>query len=469
MRVPWRDQPWDDRVCLHPPDNSSCLLLKNIGGKRLDEWEAGVAGRSFDELPQYERLPCLSERGTFMSARGYVLEKHHPYRVNPALKGHLSPTKVSVPPYAFEAVPFRWLSRETVEDELWQDVAGYQPEHEEQVVRLVGFKPGWVMDARNQRAMIDGFFENVTPEHSIVLIYLKHSPLQDESTRRLLVGAARVVGVTPPPLWNQSGDQPFDSSMWETIVQHSLRSDQRDGILLPYQELIPLVDDGIDVGAALAWAPDDAEIEFSYVTEHVSDDTAIAALRSLRAAADGMAALGVPVPRSALAWVDEQIDRLWQLRGPAPGMTAILSQLGVESAHQVVGRLMAEAEWQSSPWDVFERALDRSDPLGKDMAQSLPPSIGHTWRGLTQVEQTARQILSAMDVTRNQVDDLLAGRSMWGGHAGRAGREPLLRRHLYVSIPVPHRFGDGGSSLLSAGPDRLGQSDRQAHRSRRPG
>ena len=86
MRVPWRDQPWNDKVCNSPLDNSSCLLLKNIGDKRMDSWETEVAGRSFAELPQYERLPCLSERGTFMSSHGYVLEKEHPYRFNRVLR-----------------------------------------------------------------------------------------------------------------------------------------------------------------------------------------------------------------------------------------------------------------------------------------------------------------------------------------------------------------------------------------------
>lgn len=45
MRAPWRDQPWDDKVCRNPLDKSSCLLLKNIGYKRDDEWELEVAGR----------------------------------------------------------------------------------------------------------------------------------------------------------------------------------------------------------------------------------------------------------------------------------------------------------------------------------------------------------------------------------------------------------------------------------------
>jgi hypothetical protein len=110
MRVPWRDTPWDDKVCSKPLDNSSCLLLKGIGSKRLDLWETEVAGRSFSDLDDYSGLPCLSERGTFMSTHGYVLEKEHPYRFNRALQGHLLPTKITVPKFAFEAVPFRWLN-----------------------------------------------------------------------------------------------------------------------------------------------------------------------------------------------------------------------------------------------------------------------------------------------------------------------------------------------------------------------
>src|SRR6478752_605211 len=161
MRVPWRDQPWDDRVCRSPLDNSSCLLLKNIGDKRLDDWEAEVAGTSFAELPQYDRLPCLSERATFMSSHGYVLVKEHPYRFNKALKGHLEPTNVSVPPYSVEAVPFRWLSRETVEAELWQETSDFRPDREDAAHRLVGFKPSWLMDGRNQRALMSRFFQDV--------------------------------------------------------------------------------------------------------------------------------------------------------------------------------------------------------------------------------------------------------------------------------------------------------------------
>ncbi|MDN7909077.1 AAA family ATPase [Burkholderia cepacia] len=411
MRVPWRDQPWDEKVCARPLDNSSCLLLKNIGEKRDDDWEVGVAGRPFGGLPEFNRLPCLSERGTFMAPMGYQVEKVHPYSFNSALKGHLKPTVVAVPPYAFEAVPFRWLSRDAVDQGLWSEVAGYRPEYEDQIERIIKRKPGWIMDGRNQRLLLDRFFESVVPEDSLVLIYMKHSPFQDESSRRLLVGAARVTKVVPPPMWNQSGGQPFDSCMWETIVSHSLRPQQSDGVLLPYQALVSLMDEGQDVSGALAWAPQDADVEFSYVTEHVSDDTAIAALNSLRSAADGTMALGLDVKPSAVGWLDRQIERLWELRGPVPGMAAVLGHLGMESAHRVVRKLASEPDWLKDPWAVVTRALDAKSTLAA--ALTIPPSMGATWRGLDAEERGMYQVLSAMDVSRDQVAALVNGNTTY--------------------------------------------------------
>ena len=52
------------------------------------------------------------------------------------------------------------------------------------------YDPPWIMDGDNQRAVIDAFFEAVVPGQSLVFIYLKHSPLQEERTDRLIVGAA---------------------------------------------------------------------------------------------------------------------------------------------------------------------------------------------------------------------------------------------------------------------------------------
>lgn len=408
MRVPWRDRAWDERLCSSPLDNGACLLLANIGERRDDAYERSVSGKSIATIDQ-DRVPCLSERGTFMSEEGYRLTKTHPYAFTGALKGHLLPTPLIVPGFTFEAVPFRWLSRQTFEAELQDSCPDYEASLEDSVHQLLQFEPQWIMDGRNQRVVMDEFFRYVEPDSSLVFVYLKHSPLQEGSTRRLLVGAARVTGVTPPPMWNQSGEQPFDSSMWETLVSHSLRPDQRDGVLLPYQRLVELMDDGVDVSGALAWAPEGRDREFSYVTEHVSDDGAIGALGSLRAAVDGARALGVEIPQSAVAWLDAQIERVWRLRGAAPGLPAVLSYLGVENAHRVARTLVAATPASGDPWPVLESALEPSSELGRSLAEDLPPSFAVAWQGLAQPRRAALVILSAMDVTAAQVRRLMTG------------------------------------------------------------
>jgi len=397
-------------MCSNPLDNGSCLLLTNIGDKRDDEYELSMAGLPIAQADQ-NRLPCLSERATFMSPHGYQAVKQHPYAANKTLKGHLLPTTLAVPGYSFEAVPFRWLSRVTFEQQLWEQCPEYDPALEDRVKDLLGYSGGWLMDGRNQRLVMDQFFENVVAGTSLVFVYLKHSPLQDASTQRLLVGAAMITDVRPPSMWNQSGEQPFDSSMWETIVQHSLRPSQDNGILLPYQELIGLLDAGEDISTALAWAPADTGDEFSYVTEHVSDDTAIAALVSLRSAAVGARQLGLAIQESSLAWLDRQIDRLWQLRGPAPGLAAVLEFLGVEHAHHVAQAVLDTASTADDPWKTMVAAFDTTTALGRQLAGDLPASVGLTWRGLDEETRDALVILSAMEVTRAQVTELVEGHS----------------------------------------------------------
>lgn len=407
MRVPWRDQPWDHRVCAHPLDNSSCLLLKGIGDKRDDAYEVTNA---LGDIGALTGIPCLSERGTFMSAHGYQITKHHPYAFNQALKGHLEPTVLSMPGFSFEAIPYRWLGRETFESELWNAWrAEYDPDAEERALRIMGMKRNaWVMDGKNQQSIIRAFFEPVLPQSSIVFIYLKHSPFQDERTDRLLVGAAVIESIAPPGFWTQSGDQPFDSSMWETKIVHSLRPDQEDGVLLPYQQLIEKMDAGTDISKALAWAPDGTNNEFSYVTEHVSSDVAIDALGSLRSAAEGMHELGIDVPTAAITWIDSQVHRLWDERGATPGLPAVLAYLNIKHAHLIAREL---AELTTDPWSVLEAGFASEDTWPEPLRGLIHPSVALQWRHTPPEERTVLKLMSTMDVRPAQIELLMSGRA----------------------------------------------------------
>ncbi|WP_433496806.1 AAA family ATPase [Sphaerimonospora sp. CA-214678] len=389
--------------------NSSCTLLAAIGKGRDDGFEVEHAGAGFDGLDQ-NRLPCLSERATFMSPLGYTVVKQHPYRHNRALRDHLHDTPVALPGYAFEAVPFRWMNRESFAHEIGHDrVPVFDQAAEDAADAALNYTPPWVMNGDNQRAILDAFFAPVVPGDSLVFIYLKHSPLQEQRTDRLLVGAARITRLAPPPMWNQSGSPPFSSSMWETIVEHSLRTDMADGILLPYQRLIPLVDEGTDIDKALAWAPEGRTVEFSYVTEHLSDDAAIEALTSLQSAAEGMRELGVDLPDASREWLRAQIDRLWQLRGPIPGLPGVLKMIGVQQPYAAARAVITEAGEATDPWDLLQAAFTNPADVPSAIAQHIHASQARIWRKIPSVRQAVLRLLSGLDISPAQVEMLLSG------------------------------------------------------------
>jgi hypothetical protein len=409
MRVPWMDRPWDGAVCNAPRANGSCVLLKNIGPKRDDLFEENHHGHPFTQLDS-AKLPCLTERAAFMSDVGYEVEKTHPYARNPAVS--VLPMVLSVPGYAFEAVPFRWLNRKKLSEEVGHDrVPGFRPEAEDAADRALDYEPAWVMDGGNQRAVIDAFFEPVSNTgDSLVFMYLKHSPLQEQRTDRLLVGAAHITGMESPEMWQSSGPSAFDSSMWETIVRHSLREDQREGVLLPYQRLAELMDSGADVSTALAWAPEGRDVEFSYVTEQLSDDAALQALGALQQAALALPALGLEVPATALDWLETQIERLWKLRGPTPGLAAVLAYLGVERPHFAARELIATAG-DGDVWGLVEAGFVDAAVLPKSLRHLVGATVGRIWSRRNDIERDALRMLSGMDVSSEQVEALLDGRT----------------------------------------------------------
>jgi hypothetical protein len=409
MRVPWRDRPWDEFICDDPLGNSSCTLLAAIGKDRDDVYEVKQAGSAIDTL-DHDRLPCLSERAMFMSPLGYTVVKHHPYAHDAALKGMLHDTPVSLPGFAFEAVPFRWMNRESLAQEIGLErVPRFNQNAEDAADVALRYEPPWVMDGDNQRAILGAFFEAVVPGQSLVFTYMKHSPLQEERTDRLIVGAARVIRVTPPPMWGQSGKPPFSSSMWETIVEHSLRPEMADGLLLPYQQLIPLLDDGVDITAALAWAPEGRTTEFSYVTEHLSDDAAIEALNSLRSAAEAMRELGIDLPEAGIEWVSAEIERLWQLRGPVPGLPGVLKVLGVQQPYVAAQAVVGECSDDKDPWDLLLSIFADPPCAPGNVRRHIGSLQARVWSKVPSDRQAVLRLLSGLDITPDQVQLLLDG------------------------------------------------------------
>ncbi|WP_344938925.1 ATP-dependent RecD-like DNA helicase [Actinomadura miaoliensis] len=370
--------------------------------RREDDYEVSHAGKSLTDVEAH-RIGCIAERGTFLSPDPYVVQRKHPYEFNAALRGRLKAVDQVVPAYGVHATPYFWLNRDNLTAVLRDFDVAYEAEREEAVDEALGFSPEWVIHGDNQQALIERFFADVSATGgSLIFFYAKHSPLDGSRTDGpLLVGAASITDLELPGYWPTDGATAFPNYMWETTVRHSLRPEGHGGILLPVAELARRDAEGEDVADALAWAPATGGREFAYVTEHVSHDRAISALERLFTAAMRCRELGIEVPQRSLDWVSERIGEMWTMRGPAPGLGAVLSALTVPYG-QVVARVIARhTPEDTDPWDVFQAAVENPSAI-PEVREWIPQTLTLVWRQLDDERISALKLLSRFQLTSEQ-------------------------------------------------------------------
>ncbi|HZO66591.1 MAG TPA: AAA family ATPase [Kribbellaceae bacterium] len=427
IRVPWHDSGWSGTVCNDPRGNGTCVLLKNIGQNRRDAHEQRLAGTTISDLALADAPPCVAERATFMSPRSIPFERAHPFTEKSQAFAPFQPTQQPLPPFSAQAVPFRWMSRDGATEIGRERQVGLQPDLEDAVDAITGWRESnWVMHGDNQRSLLDTFFSTVQPEASLVFFYAKHSPLSDDP-RRLLVGAASVSAVNPTGAYRSNGDEQFPAQMWETTIEHSLRPDQHRGFLLPYQALLAARDDsGVDISDALAFAPEAGWVAFSYVTEHVSHDLAIDALLSLVAAGrQAQRILGTSAGPLGFDWLEAQLNRLWKLRGPCPGLGSALAAFGVPQAITFAHMIAASTGAGADPWQTIDRAMASPEQFGLTAATYLTPSIRNKWKGLRPERRELLELLSRFSLTREQVEHFFVAEQ----------RDPTLTDHDIIANP----------------------------------
>lgn len=332
IRVPWHDGGWNGRVCSAPSANTACLVLSRIAaGKRDDQDD--YAGQLFEELAASVMPPCVDERVSFMADHDLILKKQHPYKgSSPHTHGHFGETILRLEAFSAACIPFGWMLKSNVEgDEKSGDEGkaaalrlAYEPEREPELA----FETGWVQDKANQLIMLDTFFGALEPGDSLCFFYAKKTPLSDGAAR-VIIGAARVNGVGQHTEYAYDGPGDLQGVLWERCVRHSLRPGGTDGFLMPYYDVLAAAaaDEGVEVERCIAFAPDDQFNAFSYGSEHLGHDGAIASLLSCAAA---LRACGQVIETNvsiALAWIDREVARLWTARGVHPGLGSALASL----------------------------------------------------------------------------------------------------------------------------------------------
>lgn len=407
MRVPWHDTDWTGRVCASPGANHSCAVLPNIKERKDPVQEEDDRGKPWTDLP--DRLPpCVVERAGFMRTKAFTHKRTHRYAWNRhGAHAHFVETPQHMPPYSLEVTPFRWVMLDEFRRyaEPWGIAVDLALE--ERAARLMNFDSDWIQDKRNQLALLDSFFSAIQPKASLVFLYAKDVPLIEEGKAgdRYLVGAGFVEKVDPCVEWEYAAEGKLESIMWERGVHHSIRDSGANGFLLPYQELLadPALQ-GADLEQFVARTPAEHFDEFSYVSELVSHDGAIAALAGLARVVDLLPGVVDGPWDSVRTWIGDRLGEVWHARGPYPGMGPMLVAAELDRGSLLARRVLDDLPDGADPWQELEKAVEENrDELVGRIAR-------RAWAKLISDEKRYRQlrVMSRFALTVDQAKTLFA-------------------------------------------------------------
>lgn len=414
VRVPWHDNGWNGSVCKNPKFNTACLKLQNISDSKDEKAEETVKGLSLENLiaKKVRFPPCVNERATFMADFDFVQYKEHPYvKTSSQTHGHFRPTPLRHPPYALAALPFRWMLR----DEVFENFINQFPldEVSQDLEPKLPFESAWFQDHRHHRVLLNCFWDHVRTEESLVFIYAKQVPLVEDTGRRVLIGVGRVkrIGDLTEHVYNGPPGDKLRSLLWERMVVHSIRPGFEDGFLLPYHEAMAKSDEGraFDPAEVVAFAPEDRFVEFSYATEHVGNDAAISALLSMRGALHRCSNLFGYASNPGEQWIDRELGRLWNKRGPFPGLGAVLSAMGVGMGNFIAQALLDKVGEEANPWPAWFRTLSNPDAaLPPELSRHIDITIAKAWNRMSDGRRAFLELLSRMDLTQDQATLLVS-------------------------------------------------------------
>ena len=435
IRVPWHDAGWAGLVCLAPHLNGACTKLKGIASAKKEESEKLIAGRSLEELHVDQWPCCVEERATFMAPFEMEhLKKHALAKVNSKQYGHFQPTRQRYPAFSAGVVPFRWMMREYMSS--YRDL--YELDVDEGREPDLGYDSPWVHEVLNQQSLLNGFASHLRKDDSLCFFYAKYVPFV-EGTGRILIGAGRVKELLSLKEYDRRGDGPR-GMVWERPVQHSIRPNGKDGFLLPYYDLLKRKEEepSLDIERFIARAPDDHWDEFSFGSELVTHDGAIASMLSLETAFHRQQSeLGIASDWQR-QWIHDELIRLWKVRGPFPGLGAVLASFGLSRGIYVAHALQQKAGENEDPWPLVDNVFKSPESvLGKELHADLK-ELAPTWKGLTQERKAYLRLLSRFELTKDQAAMLYEDGSRRKQDWSSTDREILQNPYIIFEISRHH-------------------------------
>ena len=313
-RLVWHDRAWDGHVCDRPSQNAYCVVQQHIRDGRRDEQEDSCATQPMSSLDGWQP-PCSRDPIAF-STIGYTITHHDPLEFR-----KLPSTREDIPPYSVCPSPYRWLReenfRQICEDEKL-NIRG--PDVTDKTA-------GWVFEPDRQAELLKHFWGKLEKGHSLIFFYCNHGNPLDESLNRIIIGVSRISKIGPQLFFgNKPPKYADDYPIWSRCITHDF---EEQGLRLPYHEYLRENHDSSNI---VCHIPDGSMLDFSYVGEHVSDDTAVGALERLLQSVQAVKDEN-KVPgdwNRHIVWLNDVLSEVWKNRGPFPGAGSVLQYLGVD-------------------------------------------------------------------------------------------------------------------------------------------
>lgn len=404
VRVPWHDNCWNGKFCNNPNENASCLFLPRINlYKNADDERAG---EEFPEFIDNEMPPCIAERCTFMCPRKITRKISHPYTKTNEQYKHFLPKTFPMPPYSFAAVPFRWMRKD--HNDQSQIAEEYNIDYDSNYEPDLGFSSGWVQDHRNQKALLNKFFEPIIKGKSLCFFYAKHVPFY-ENGDRVLIGVGRILRIGEIVEYDYKENGTARSVIWERMIQHSIREDFSDGFVLPYQELFEKSKKNSEINMEdfVVKAPD--WDQFSYATEHVTHDVAIDSILALEQSLKKISQVLDKKFTKQFEWINDRISELWKSRGAYPGFGSVLSAMGIEEGNLIAWEVSNYVDnnyddpLKIDLWNLMEDLFRNSSKfLPKELASKVGETCINTWNGMSNERKEYIKLLSRFELTNEQ-------------------------------------------------------------------
>ena len=424
IRIPWKDNGYEGLVCDKPCYNNACLRLKIIAENRNDAREMELAGQPM--AGHEAELPCLSEGATFMSPNPHKKIAAHPYKkFYSKSHGHFLDTELIYPPFSLPARPFGWTmlrkGNEQSDNNIRRLAEMYKIDYDSSREPSLGFNTNWVQDAKNQRAIFDRVYKNITPRHSLVVAYAKQVPFIEDA-KRVIMGIGFIDSVTPPPEYNHTGEGALRSILWETMIGHSIRNDRKDGFMLPYREMMAYAEKHpeFDIRSITVFAEDEYFDEFSFATEQLSYDAVISVLlQSIKV----LNIIKDCIPGNwdeCIAWANARLAEVWKNRGLFPGVGMMLYAMGFNYGILIAEEVKKQVTENESFIAKLENAIAEPDKyLSADVVASIGRTEKETFLKLNSERKSLFWLISRFSLTLSQAQGLFNRGYSYIGHNGR--------------------------------------------------